>query len=72
MSTVYSQVEAQYFRENLSLLMEKYEGEYIILVGTEVVAHDKNGKRAYDIARERYPTEVIFLAQVPRKELAIL
>ncbi len=72
MNITYSQTEPRYFRENLPLLMERYEGEYVVLVGTEVIAHNKNGKRAYDMARKQYPKEMIFLAQVPRKELAIL
>ena len=71
MNTIHSQTEPQYFRENLHLLMEKYEGKHVILVGAEVVAHNKNGKRAYDVARKRYPKETIFVAQVPRRELSL-
>jgi len=31
--------------------MEKYEGEYVAIVGGEIVAHGTDGKKVYDKAR---------------------
>ena len=35
--------------------LSKYEGEWIAVVGKEVVAADKNIKKAYNLAKSKFP-----------------
>jgi hypothetical protein len=61
-----------FFLRSLRRLMEKYEGEYVAVVGAKVVAHRGHGKEVYDQARRRHPQSRILLAQVPAKEAMVL
>lgn len=61
-----------FFLRSLRKLMEKYEGEYVAIVGGEIVAHGMDGKKVYDRARRVSPESKIFLGQVPMKEAMVL
>jgi hypothetical protein len=41
--------------------MEKYEGEYVAIVGGEIVAHGTDGKKVYDRARREREATVLWL-----------
>jgi len=47
----------QFFVKSLQELIDKYEGQYVAIVGKSVVAHGKDAKRAYDSARRSHPAE---------------
>lgn len=47
-------------------------GEYAAIVGKEIVAYAKDARRAYDLAKRKYPDEIVYLAQIPSKEALIL
>jgi hypothetical protein len=51
--------------------MVRYEGQYVAIVGRSIVAHGKDEKRVYDIAREKYPHDKVLIGQVPVKGAAI-
>lgn len=40
----------QFFVRSLRKLIVKYEGQYVAVVGTSIVAHGKDAKRVYEIA----------------------
>ena len=61
-----------FFLRSLRSLIEKYEGQYVAVVGAKVVAHGRDGKRVYDRARSTHPGSKILLAQVPAKEAMVL
>ena len=61
-----------FFLRSLRRLMEKYEGEYVAVVGARVVAHGRDGKEVYDQARRRHPQSRILLGQVPAREAMVL
>jgi hypothetical protein len=52
--------------------MEKYEGQYVAIVGRSVVAHGKDAKRVYENAREKRPRDRVLIGQVPVKEAMVL
>jgi len=66
------EAESAFFDENIAALTEKYEDEYVAIVGEKVVAHDRDAKAAYDAAKEVWPDRAIYLAQVPSREALIL
>jgi len=61
-----------YFRANLIDMIVKYEGEYVAIIGDKVIAHGKDARKVYQGAKEKFPKEIVFLGQVPRKEAMIL
>ena len=62
----------QFFVRSLRRLMDRYEGQYVAIVGAAVAAHGPDAKRVYDIAHQRHPNERILIGQVPVKEAMIL
>ena len=62
----------QFFMRSLRRLMEKYEGQYVAIVGRSVVAHGKDAKRVYENAREKHPRDRVLIGQVPVKEAMVL
>jgi hypothetical protein len=61
-----------FFLKSLRTLVEKYEGQYVAVVGAKVVAYGRDGKKVYDRARSTHPGSKILLAQVPGKEAMVL
>ncbi len=61
-----------FFLRSLKRLMDRYEGQYVAIVGAAVVAHGKDAKRVYEIAQEKHPHERVLIGQVPVKEAMIL
>jgi len=61
-----------FFLRSLRRLIEKYEGQYVAVVGAEIVAHGPDGKKVYDLARSTHPRSKILLAQVPGREAMVL
>ncbi len=53
-------------------LMDKYEGEYVAIVGKRIIAHGRDGKKVFDKAQKANPRSTIFLVQVPTEEAMIL
>ena len=62
----------QFFVRSLRRLMVRYEGQYVAIVGKSIVAHGKDAKRVYKVARERCPRDRILIGQVPVKEAMVL
>jgi hypothetical protein len=62
----------EFFVKSLRRLMVRYEGQYVAIVGGSVVAHGKDAKRVYEIAREKYPQRRVLIGQVPLKEAMVL
>lgn len=62
----------EYFRDNLVDMIVKYEGEYVAIIEDKVIAHGRDARKVYSGAKEKFPEQVIFLGQVPRKEAMIL
>jgi len=62
----------EYFRDNLVNMIVKYEGEYVAIIEDKVIAHGKDARKVYLGAKGKFPKQVIFLGQVPRKEAMIL
>jgi len=52
--------------------MDRYEGQYVAIVGAAVVAHGRDAKRIYEIARRKHPNRRVLIGQVPVKEAMIL
>jgi len=52
--------------------MDRYEGQYVAIVGAAVVAHGRDAKRVYEIARRKHPNRRVLIGQVPVKEPMIL
>ncbi len=52
--------------------MDRYEGQYVAIVGAAVAAHGRDANLVYEIAHKRHPNERILIAQVPVKEAMIL
>jgi hypothetical protein len=61
-----------FFLRSLRSLIEKYEGQYVAVVGDKVVAYGPDGRKVYDVARSTHPRSKILLAQVPAKEAMVL
>jgi hypothetical protein len=61
-----------FFLRSLRKFMEKYEGEYVAIVGGEIVAHGTDGKKVYDRARRVNPESKMLLGQVPMREAMVL
>ena len=53
-------------------MIVKYEGEYVAIIEDKVIAHGKDARKVYLGAKKKFPKQVIFLGQVPRKEAMIL
>ena len=62
----------EYFRDNLVDMIVKYEGEYVAIIEDKVIAHGRDARKVYLGAKGKFPKQVIFLGQVPRKEAMIL
>ena len=62
----------EYFRDNLVDMIIKYEGEYVAIIEDKVIAHGRDARKVYLGAKGKFPKQVIFLGQVPRKEAMIL
>jgi hypothetical protein len=62
----------EYFSDNLVDMIVKYEGEYVAIIEDKVIAHGKDARKVYLGAKKKFPKQVIFLGQVPRKEAMIL
>lgn len=62
----------QFFVRSLQKLMDRYEGQYVAIVGKSVVAHGKDAERVYEVARRIHPDERILIGQVPVREAMIL
>ena len=62
----------EYFRDNLVDMIVKYEGEYVAIIEDKVIAHGRDARKVYLGAKRKFPKQVIFLGQVPRKEAMIL
>lgn len=62
----------EYFRANLAEMISKYEGEYVAIIEDKIIAHGKDVKKVYQEAKAKFPNNVVFLGQVPRKEALIL
>ena len=62
----------QFFVGSLRRLMDRYEGQYVAIVGRSVVAHGKDAERVYEKAHGMHPDERILIGQVPVKEAMIL
>jgi hypothetical protein len=60
------------FLHSLRKLMDKYEGQYVAVVGGAVVAHGGDAEKVYEKACKTYPTERILIGQVPVKEAMVL
>jgi hypothetical protein len=52
--------------------MDRYEGQYVAIVGRSVVAHGKHAERVYEKAHSMHPDERILVGQVPVKEAMII
>jgi len=52
--------------------MDRYEGQYVAIVGAAVVAHGRDAKLVYEIARRKHPDRRILIGQVPVREAMIL
>lgn len=61
-----------FFLRSLRELMDRYEGEYVAVVGRSIVAHGSDGERVYEKARKMHPVERILIGQVPMKEAMVL
>jgi len=61
----------EFFLRSLRRLMDRYEGQYVAIVGSSVVAHGGDGKKVYDRARKMHPDRRILIGQVPMKEAMI-
>ena len=70
--TVRKKDSYSFFLRSLKRLMDKYEGQYVAIVGTTVIAHGNDAQRVYAIARERHPRERVLVGQVPVKEAMVL
>ena len=62
----------EYFRDNLVDMIVKYEGEYVAIIEDKVITHGRDARKVYLGAKRKFPKQVIFLGQVPRKEAMIL
>ncbi len=62
----------EYFRANLAEMISKYEGEYVAIIKDKIIAHGKDVKKVYQEAKAKFPKNIVFLCQVPRKEALIL
>lgn len=61
-----------FFLRSLRRLMDRYEGQYVAIIGRSVVAHGSDAERVYEKARKVNPDERILIGQVPVKEAMIL
>lgn len=61
-----------FFLRTLRRLMDRYEGQYVVIVGTTVVAHGKPVKRVYEVARHKLAGERLLIGQAPTKQIMIL
>ena len=48
-------------------MISKYEGEYVAIIGDKIIAHGKDVKKVYQDAKSKFPKNIVFLGQVPRK-----
>jgi Family of unknown function (DUF5678) len=61
----------EFFVKSLRRLMVRYEGRYAAIVSGSVVAHGKDAKRVYEIARDKYPLRRVLIGQVPVKGVRV-
>ena len=61
-----------FFLRSLRRLMEKYEGQYVAVVGRSVVAYGSDAEKVYYRAQKTHPDERILIGQVPVKEAMVL
>ena len=50
----------------------KYVGYWIAIVDNKIVAKEKNARKAYAKAKERYPDKVPFIMKVPTESVMLL
>ena len=62
----------QFFAKSLRRLTGRYEGQYVAIVGRSIVAHGKDGKRVYEKAQKKFPSQRVLIAQVPPREAMVL
>ena len=62
----------EYFLRMLGKLMDRYEGQYVAIVGVSVVAHGKRADRVYEKARKIQPGKRVLIGQVPAREAMVL
>jgi len=51
--------------------LEKYLGEWIVIIDDDVVAHGKDVKKVYNDAKAKYPRKRPLLAKVPEEKALI-
>ncbi len=61
-----------FFVKSLRRLMDRYEGQYVAIVGSSVVAHGKDANRVYEKAHKMHPSERVLIGQVPVREAMVL
>lgn len=49
-------------------LFEKYPGKYIAVVDNEFVAVGKSSLEVFRKAKEKYPTKMVSISYIPRKD----
>lgn len=60
------------FTRRLTVMVSKFEGQYVAMVDGRVLAHGRDAKQVYDRARRVVPKGRIFLGQVPTKQVTVL
>jgi hypoxanthine-guanine phosphoribosyltransferase len=52
--------------------VEKYKGEYVIILNDDIVFHGRDLKKMVKEFRKKYPTEIPHIAKVPTDDILIL
>ncbi len=60
--------EIKYFREHFEELVDKYGGNYIAIIGENIVTVNKSAKKAEEDAILKFPDSKPIVAPIPKKE----
>lgn len=52
--------------------LSEYKGQYVAIIGKEVVASGKTAKEVWGKAKRRYPNKTPTLAKLPKEEALVL
>ena len=57
---------------SISLELGQHLGEWIAVVGEEIVATGETAKEVYDKAKEKYPDREPFIMKIPKETVMLL
>lgn len=68
----YNQFASPEFEYFINTPLNKYEGQYIAILGKKIISFGSSAKEVWDRARKKYPGSHPTIAKIPKKEIMIM